>query len=95
LRDNYHPLFLFFQQDSEQVGRLSVSEIPPQFRRGSNPAPAKRDFTSDFKSIKVFNGRTRNAKGVEIFNDSSTFCFIETEKDSDQERRLSHKVTSP
>jgi len=29
---------------------------------GSNPAPALRDFTSDFKSIKDFNTRTRKTK---------------------------------
>ncbi len=44
----YHCLhFLLLLQDSDQAGRLSVSEIPPQFRRDSNPAPAKRDFTSN------------------------------------------------
>jgi hypothetical protein len=32
-------------------------------RRGSNPAPAVRDFTS-FGFKKVFNGRTNEIKGV-------------------------------
>jgi hypothetical protein len=42
---------------------LSVSEIP---RLSKDPAPDNRDFTSKFKNIKVFNGRTIDLKGLQF-----------------------------
>ena len=41
-----------------------------------DPAPAKRDFTSNFKNIKVFNGRTTNIKKVEEGHQTSAFFSI-------------------
>lgn len=48
------------RQDLDQVRRLSVSEIPPLFRRGSNPAPAMRDFTSFLFKLRYSTGVTIN-----------------------------------
>ena len=49
-------------EPSRQVER---SEIPTQFRRGSNPAPAMRDYTSIYDDMSVCIGRTTKIKDGE------------------------------
>jgi hypothetical protein len=44
--------------DLRRLGNPEALSSNPQIAR-SNRAPAGRDFTSDFRKITVFNGRTR------------------------------------
>ena len=61
----------------ESVGRrLSVSEIPLLFKRGSNPAPGTRDDTSKFENTLVCLGRTTIVKKVEEEQLSLTFFIF-------------------
>ena len=77
----------FFNLVQSRIRTKSAGWATAKSRRslaGFQSCPRKAGFYIWFKNIKVFNGRTNNAKGVALFADSSAFCFIETEKDSAQ-----------
>ncbi len=58
------PAFLFLPAGFGPSRQVERKRNPAAVWRGSNLAPAERGFTSDFKNIKVFNGRTKNFKGL-------------------------------